>query len=229
MQGLYRSRWVRYPKKEMEGEMPEKQKQGNTGSTGTSETHTTGQGQNQQPSNQQSSQQQNNQDDSGQTQQQQIVPWEDFVKTLPQEHQTSYANHIQNLRSALQSERTTREDLSKQLKDAMSKVQAGSDLSKQLEEIQSQLELTQRRANFLQEAMTQNVINPNLAWLAAQDTEAFDKRGNPNWDVLRTKYPELFRQGGSQTRANAGSGTSQQQTGSGGMNTLIRRAAGLKE
>jgi hypothetical protein len=201
--------------------MPDKQKQGNAGSSGTSETQGTGQEQNQQNSGQQ--------DQQSQQQNQQHLSWEDFVKTLPQEHQTAYESHIQNLRSALQSERTTREDLSKQLKDAMSKVQAGSDLSKQLEEIQSQLELTQRRANFLQEAMTQNVINPNLAWLAAQDTEAFDKRGNPNWDVLRTKYPELFRQGGSQTRANAGSGTNQQQTGTGGMNLLIRRAAGLKE
>jgi len=152
--------------------------------------------------------------------------WETFLQQQPENVKTLFDVHVTGLKSALQSERDQHKDLAKQLREATEKLEKGSDARKELEALGGRLEIAEQRAAFYEDAAKPEIgcVNAKLAWLAAQEIEAFDRRGNVNWESLKKAFPELFRTGGS---GNAGSGTGGTGTpGGSGMNEMIRRAAG---
>ena len=133
--------------------------------------------------------------------------WDQVVEALPEGQRALYEQHTQGLRSALQSEREQRQDLAKQLREATQQLEEGSQARQQLEQLTGQAEAASRRAAFFEEAARTETgcSNPRLAWLAAQELDAFDRRGNVDWEALRKQFPELF---GKQTQTppgNAGS------------------------
>lgn len=151
--------------------------------------------------------------------------WEQVLATLPEEQRGLYEQHTQGLRSALQSERTQRGDLARQLREATAGMEEGSAARTQLEQVGAQLEDANRRADFAMDAGQHGVVNARLAYLAAVEVEAFDRRGNVNWERLREQFPELFRT--NQVPAgNAGNGTGTPPPAAGGMNAFIRQQAG---
>lgn len=156
---------------------------------------------------------------------QQATTWEEVLATLPEAQRTMYTEHTRGLRSALDSERGQRKDLSKQLRDATEQLEAGSAARDALEKLQTSLDEAERRADFAEDAVKQGVTNPRLAWMAAQQIEAFDRRGNADWDALKTAFPELFRKP-IVASANAGAGTDTRPPAGASMNQLIRQAAG---
>ena len=151
--------------------------------------------------------------------------WDSILQGLPEEAQGAYEQHTQGLQSALKAERQQRQDLAKQLREASSQLEAGSKARTDLEALQVQLEDAQRRADFATEAGGHGVANVRLAYLAAQEFDLFDRRGNVQWDELKTQAPELFTQP-APARGNAGSGTNAPQSPGQDMNTYIRRMAG---
>lgn len=151
--------------------------------------------------------------------------WESILSGLPEEQRAAYETHTQGLQSALKAERQQRQDLAKQLRDASSQLEAGSKARQDLEALQAQLDDAQRRADFATEAGSQGVGNVKLAYLAAQEFDLFDRRGNVQWDELRKQAPELFRQS-QPARGNAGAGTATPPTPAQDMNAYIRAAAG---
>lgn len=185
--------------------------------------------QNAQGENQNQNSQQPPQGQPGQNQQGSGTPpatFEAWSASLQPEHKALIENHTQGLKSALASEREGRAALEKQIKDLAGKAEKGSDLEKQLGEISSKLESETRRAAFYESAHAAGVSNLALAFIAAQQFEAFKRNGDPDWELLKAKAPELFR---TQTTppGNAGAGTG---SGSGSgeptMNERIRAAAG---
>lgn len=155
------------------------------------------------------------------------LTWEQVLASLPEEHRSLYEAHTQGLRGALQSERQQHQDLARQLRDATAQLEAGSQARTQLEQMTTQLEAAQRRADFMEEAARPEIgcTNARLAWIAAQEVEAINSRGQINWDVLRQQFPELFKPKTPPT-ANAGAGTGTPPNAHGGMNAYIRTAAG---
>ena len=151
--------------------------------------------------------------------------WESILEGLPEEAQGLYEQHTQGLQSALKAERQQRQDLAKQLREASSQLEAGSKARQDLEALQVQLEDAQRRADFATEAGSHNVSNVKLAYLAAQEFDLFDRRGNVQWPALKEAAPELFQQP-QPARGNAGSGTQTPPTPAEDMNAYIRRMAG---
>ena len=153
--------------------------------------------------------------------------WETFLQQQSDEVRGLFDGHVTGLKSALASERDQHKDLAKQLREATEKLDKDSDARKELEALSGRLEVAEQRAAFYQDAAKPEIgcANAKLAWLAAQEIEAFDRRGNVNWDALKKAFPELFRTGGS---GNAGSGTGGGGNPPGGvdMNSMIRRAAG---
>lgn len=135
--------------------------------------------------------------------------------------------HTQGLRSALESERQQRRDLAKQLRDATAKMEDGSEARTRLEQATTQLEEAQKRADFFDDAVRPEIgcANPRLAYLAAQEVDAYDKRGNVDWKLLQERFPELFRQPRTPAPpANGGAGGNVPQPFD--MNVALRKAAG---
>lgn len=153
--------------------------------------------------------------------------WEEVLASLPQEQQALYQKDVEGLRSALETERGERKELAKQLQKASEQLEEGSELRQELEQTAARIEEAERRASFYEEAVGQGVSNPKLAFVAAQEIEAFDKRGNVNWGAIKEAFPELFRKS-APPPGNAGAGTGGQPAGGLDMDQIIRAAAGRK-
>ena len=149
--------------------------------------------------------------------------WDEYLETLPENLRTMYDAHTQGLRTALVSERDQRKEMDKQLRDAIAGADEGSKLKTAMEGLQKQLEQAELRAEFAEESIKQNITNPSLAWLAVQQHDMFDRKGNVDWAALKERFPELFKV--SLPNANAGSGTNTANVPQGDMNKLIRDMA----
>lgn len=126
---------------------------------------------------------------------------------------------LENTVSATRGERDT---LAKEIK-GLAKTQAeGSEARKSLDEISAKLEQTERRADFIEEAIKPDIQcrNPRAAWLLAQADSLFDSKGRPDWGALKREAPELF--GPVAGEANAGTGTKEPIKTSTTMNDFIR-------
>jgi hypothetical protein len=154
------------------------------------------------------------------------LTWEGVLEGLTEDQRGVYEAHTQGLRSALENERGQRRTLAGQLREATAGLEEGSVARTQLEEATAALEQAEQRATFAEEAVGQGVTNARLAWLAALEIEAFDRRGLPNWDALRKGFPELFGRLGAAPAGNAGRGTGGEPPGGASMNTFIRRSTG---
>jgi hypothetical protein len=149
-----------------------------------------------------------------------------FLATQPENVKTLIADHEKGLKSALESERGSRQDLEGQLRKMAESAAKTPELQKSLTELADKLAVTDRRADFYDAAHAAGVANLKLAYLVAEQDEMFDKKGNVNFETLKTKYPELFASAKPAPRGNAGAGTGTPTPASGGMNEFIRRSAG---
>ena len=153
----------------------------------------------------------------------------EWIGTIEDETQRETVNgllaaHVGKLEKALSSERETRKDLEKQVRDLASKAEKGSDSQKQLEELANNLEEAGRKSNFYEEAHKAGVSNLKLAFVVATQDDLFDKRGNVDFEQMKESYPELF--GAKKVPdGNAGSGNGKTPDGK-SMNAFIRKAAG---
>lgn len=134
-------------------------------------------------------------------------------------------NGTAGLKSALQSERTERANLARQIADLQKGATKGSDLEKQLTDLQNTLTATERRANFVEDAIRPEVgcVNVKAAFALATAEDLFDRQGRPDWNALKSAAPELFRRAGA---GSADGGAGNRQMPAVGMNEMIRRAAG---
>lgn len=163
--------------------------------------------------------------------QQTQATWETWLASQAEDVRTTvtplYEAHTQGLRSALESERGQRRDLEKQLREATAKLENGSEARTKLEQVTAQFAEAQKRSDFFDEAVRPEIgcAQPRLAYLAAQEIDAYDKRGNVDWELLKKKFPELFRQPRpTAPPANAGSGGTPPPAFD--MNAALRQAAG---
>ena len=136
-----------------------------------------------------------------------------------------YEQHTASLLNTVKATREERDGLKSQVKDLLAKSEKGSENEKALSETLAKLEATERRATFVEEAVKPGIDcrNPKAAYALAVTVEAFDKRGNPDWALLKKEAPELF--GKSSPPAHGGSGTETPPQAN-DINSMIRRAAG---
>ncbi len=148
-----------------------------------------------------------------------------WQKSLPDEQKGLIESHVKGLKSALDSERGSRKDLEKQLRDLAKKAEAGSDAQTQLTKLADDLSTADRKADFYEAAHAAGVKNLKLAFTVAVTEEMFDKHGRVSFDEMKKSYPELF---GTTTtpRGDAGSGTDRKPKAGNEMNDFIRSAAG---
>lgn len=164
-----------------------------------------------------------------------FAAWAEYYATLDDGVKALYDEDVKGLKSALESERKERKGLETQVRDLAGKAEAGSEAQKSLTTLADKIAESDRRTEFYESAHKEGVSNLKLAYTIAVQDDLFDKKGNPDLDTLKKNYPELFTtkretppppKGGAGAGAggNAPAGGSNQ----GGMNILIRGAAGRR-
>ena len=136
-----------------------------------------------------------------------------------------YNEHISGLKNTVKSTRQERDDFAREIQKLLPKAEKGSEFEKNLTETLLKLEATERRATFVEEAVKPGIDcrNPKAAYAYAVTVDAFDRKGNPDWALLKREAPELF--GKSTPPAHGGSGTETPPQAN-DINSQIRRAAG---
>lgn len=140
--------------------------------------------------------------------------------------QTMFNNHIAGLKSALETERSDRKKLEKEVRDAAKKLEQGSETQQQLEKMANDLATTSSRAAFYETAHSAGVKNLPLAYVAARESGLLTDDGTADMKGIKERFPELFTST-APPPGNAGEGTQTPPPNSEpDMDTFIRRAAG---
>lgn len=154
------------------------------------------------------------------------LTFDGWYKTLAADVQGMVDDHVDGLRSALNTERNERKGLEKRLKEIQKQADEGGDVKAQLQQLNDEMSVTAAKAAFFEAAHAADVKNLRLAWLAANDADLVDKKtGAVDFAELRKVAPELFV-----TKvpppANAGNGAQQSGVTKPGMNDFLRAATG---
>ena len=157
----------------------------------------------------------------------QPLAYDAWVKDQPEEIKTMLAGWESGLKNALQSERKTRQDLEKQVREMAGKADKGSQAQTELTQLADKIAEADRRADFFEAAHAAGAKNLKLAFLVATTDDLFDRRGQVNFETMKAQYPELFEGGAKPPRGDAGAGANSQPSGH-SMNDFIRTAAGRK-
>lgn len=164
--------------------------------------------------------------DGGQDDQE--VTFDGWLEKQPDKVKGLLDTHTKGLKNALDSERESRKKLEKDLRDLAGKAEAGSEAQKQLTGMADQITEADRRADFYEAAHAAGVSNLKLAYMVSTADNLFDRRGNPDFEALKTAYPELFGGKAKAPVGNAGSGTGDNKKMGRSMNDYIRTASGRK-
>lgn len=145
----------------------------------------------------------------------------------PEHVRKGYESKTQGLHSALEKERTTAKDLSKEMKRLSGLAEKGSEAQKALDEMSTRLERAERERDFIREASKPEIgcLDPDTAFLVATAKDLFKRSGEPDWTAIKQASPALF---GTRTKTppgNAGSGNGSPPAQKVGMNEWIRQAA----
>lgn len=160
--------------------------------------------------------------------------WDAWLQAQPEAQRPTitslYEKQTAGLKSALNDERTQRKEFEKQLRDAAGKLEKGSEAEKQVNQLADQLAASERRADFYEAAAKPEIglTGAKAAWVLmnAEADRYFDRKGNPNFDLLKQEHPYLFGQVKPVPKGNQGNGTQGSAAGTSSINDDIRRAAG---
>ena len=146
-----------------------------------------------------------------------------WLEARTPEEKALLEGHTKGLKSALDSERETRKDLEKQVRDLAGKAEKGSEMEAQLTKTADSLADATRRADFMEAAHAAGVTNLKLAYTVAVQDEMFDRQGRPNFESMKAQYPELFASGKPVIpTGSAGVGTGTEPPPVADMNAFIR-------
>lgn len=157
----------------------------------------------------------------------QEVTFTDWLEQQPEDVRGLIGSHTSGLKSALDSERSQRKELAKALKDVTKELDEGTQARESLEALTGKMEQYEQQIGAYDALSAAGVTNLRLAWIAAREAGAIDKKGNVNLETLKAEYPELFKAQRTPP-GNAGAGAGQQPPqATGGMDALIRKKAGI--
>lgn len=150
-----------------------------------------------------------------------------WIGTQPENVKEGLDKHVHGLKSALESERSGRERLEKQIKTLGKAAGEGTELKEQLDKLSGELVEERVKNQFFLDAHEAKVTNVKLAWLAAKAEELIDSKGVADFATLRQSNPELFAVAKTVVPpGNQGNGRGQEGEKRFDMNSAIRKAAG---
>lgn len=154
------------------------------------------------------------------------VPFDEWLSAQPDDVKARITENVSGLKSALAAEREASREREKELRQLAEAAEKGSEAQKKLQALADQSAESDRRADFYEAAQREGVSNMRLAYIVAVQDDLFDRRGNPQFDEMRTAYPELFVAQQAAPAGHAGAGTQKPPTTKPSMNDFIRKAAG---
>lgn len=163
---------------------------------------------------------------AGQTTPPADLTYDGWYQAQPENVRTMLERHTSGLRSALESERGSRKDLERQLRDLAKKAEAGSETQTQLTQMADRVSEADRKTDFYEAAHAAGVTNLKLAYVVVVQDELFGKNGTVNFAAMKQQYPELFG-GGRPPAGNAGAGGDGAPQGR-SMNDFIRASSGRR-
>jgi hypothetical protein len=133
--------------------------------------------------------------------------FEAWIEKQADDVKALYTAHIEGLRNTVKATRDERDAMRAQLKDLQAKAEKGSELEQTLAKMTAQLEASDKRANFVEEAVKPEIgcRNPKAAYALALADNLFDRQGRPDWTAIKAAAPELF--GTQRAPGQAGNGT----------------------
>lgn len=176
----------------------------------------------------QGAQQQNEQQNEQQQQQPAPLTFERWIAEQPEDVRDLIDGQLDRIKAALDSERTARTGLEKQIKAISKQAGEGSELRTQLEKLSDDMREVGGKADFYEAAHGAGVKNLRLAWIAAKDLGLLED-GKTDFAKLKDAAPELFATVASTPKAppaNAGAGAGQAGARNPNMNNFLRAAAG---
>lgn len=151
--------------------------------------------------------------------------YETWIDGQPDEVKTLLTENTTGLKTALASERDGRKILEGEIRDMAKK--ADGDQKVALEGMADKIESADQKTVFYEDAHAAGMTNLKLGYQAALADEMFDRKGNVNFDTMKTEYPELFSGKGKGTpKGGAGDGHNNDHKTPFDMNARIRQASG---
>lgn len=159
------------------------------------------------------------------------LTFESWLSSQPDDVKTKvqplFNAHVEKLQNTVKATREERDEFSKQLRDATNKLTKDSDERKRLEEIADKYDEATRRADFFEDALSNNCHNPKAAYAIAKAENLFTKAGLPDWKKIEEVVPEFF--GDSKRnlskKKTAGAGNDKEPQSAMTMNDWIRAEA----
>ena len=159
-------------------------------------------------------------------QESEALGWDAFHAGLPEEAQKLIASRESGLKSALDTERDSRKDVEKELRETAGKLKKDSDAQKEVLKLADAVAAGNEKADFYEEAHDEGVSNLKLSYVVAVQDGLINKRGKIDWSTMKESYPELFGKK-KLPPGGAGEGTGGKRPGEKvDMNKLIRKKAG---
>lgn len=145
-----------------------------------------------------------------------------FLAKQPEAVRKLYDEDVQGLKNTVSATRTERDEFAAQVKELAKSAGKDTELQKQLEKLTATVEAANRKADFMEQAPSQECKNPKAAYALMLAENMFDRKGQPDWAALKAAAPELFGKRVAKTNAGDGAG---EPPASGTMNDWIRSAA----
>lgn len=157
------------------------------------------------------------------------LAWADVMAGLTPEQQAAYAQDVQGLKHSVAAAREERDALARQVAEIKRKLGKNpEETGAALDQLSKSLEEANRRAGFLEAAVSSSVgcRNPKAALAIAMQNNLFKADGSPDWDAIKADFPEGF--GKAVVRTGAGIGTEQdeEKPQPRGFNDWLRSEAG---
>ena len=148
--------------------------------------------------------------------------YDDWLNNQSDEVKTLIEENVSGLKSALGSERDARGKTEKQLRSAAKEAEGTA--KEKLEKMADDLKSADEKADFFIAAQVAGVTNLKYAHIVATQEELFDRRGNVNFEKMKTDFPELFGEKPKVLKGHGGSGQTPPDAKE-DMNAFIRRKA----
>lgn len=152
------------------------------------------------------------------------LAYDTWIGEQPDEVKVLLTDHTSGLKTALESERGSRKDLEGKLRDLAEK--AKGDQKEALKAMANDIKAADLKTDFFEDAHEAGVSNLKLAYQVALADDMFDRKGNVNFDTMKTGYPELFGGKPKAPKGGAGEGHDNDNNPSFDMNDAIRQKAG---
>lgn len=149
--------------------------------------------------------------------------FESWLENQPDEVKELLKERFESLENTVKATRGERDNLNKELKELAKKVTEDSEAGKQLSDLRARLDASEKKSNFIEQALKQGATKPSAIYAVANAESLFTEDGNPDWNKIKETIPEFFKV--TNTSNNAGSGTNKNALPKHNVNDAIREAA----